>query len=314
MLNEYKRPSLLFNGHIETIYPAVFRKVKLASPIKRIRLKTPDNDFLDTDWMINGNSKLVILQHGLEGSSDRAYIMGMAKIFHEHGYDVCAWNFRSCSQEMNLQPIFYHSGATYDLEVVVDYALQSYEDISLIGFSLGGNLTLKYLGEKKRDSRIKRAVAISVPLDLASSADIIDQPQCILYQRRFLSNLKAKIRIKEAKMPGSMNLSALKRLSTLRGFDEHFTAPIHGFASAEEYYKINSARHFLDGIKIPTLILNAQNDPLLGKETLNPNLISQSQNIEYIITAFGGHVGFALFNKKGQYWSETTAFNFCEKN
>ncbi|MEQ8239911.1 MAG: alpha/beta fold hydrolase, partial [Cyclobacteriaceae bacterium] len=143
----YQRPKVLFNGHIETIYPALFRKVTLPTLPVRERITTVDDDFLDIDWYRNGKNKVVILQHGLEGSSDRPYILGMARAFLLQSFDVCAWNFRGCSGEVNKAKIFYHSGATYDLENVVNHASKEYDQIFLVGFSLGGNLTLKYLGE-----------------------------------------------------------------------------------------------------------------------------------------------------------------------
>ncbi len=312
LTDQYKRPFTLFNGHVETIYPAIFRKVKNVPKRNRQRITTPDGDFLDLDWIKNGNSKLIILQHGLEGSSDRAYVLGMAKIFSNQGYDVCAWNFRGCSGEVNKTRIFYHSGATYDLDLVISEGLKKYNDITLIGFSLGGNLTLKYLGEAKRDDRIKRAVAISVPLDLASGADNLDKPTCFLYQKRFLRNLREKILLKEKSLPGSMNLEYLKLVKSIRSFDEYFTAPIHGFNGADDYYEKNSSINYLKGISIPTLILNAYNDPLLTPITLNPELGKQSKSIHYEITNQGGHVGYTLFDSDGYHWSEKKALNFCE--
>ena len=143
----YKRPSLLFSRHLETIYPALFRNVDLN--YQRERIATPDDDFLDLDWLKQGSKKLIIISHGLEGNSSRAYMKGMAKASSEKGFDVIAWNFRGCSDEMNKQLRFYHSGATDDLECVVAHAQRNgYTEIYLIGFSLGGNLTLKYLGER----------------------------------------------------------------------------------------------------------------------------------------------------------------------
>jgi predicted alpha/beta-fold hydrolase len=312
--SHYKRPSILFNGHIETIYPALLRKVRNVPDRTRQRIATPDGDFLDLDWIKNNHNRLVILQHGLEGSSDRAYILGMAKIFSNHRYDVCAWNFRGCSGEMNKTPLFYHSGATYDLDLVVKEGLKNYDDITLVGFSLGGNLTLKYLGEEKRDPRVKRGVAISVPLDLATGADNLDTPKCVLYQKRFLRNLREKVISKESIIPGSMNIKNLGKATSIRTFDEYFTAPIHGFDGADDYYRKNSSIFFLDGISVPTLILNASNDPLLTPPTLNPQLASKFKFIDYKITDQGGHVGFTEFNKEGYYWSEKKALNFCDSH
>src|SRR5687767_2598438 len=138
--NQYIPPRFLFSAHLETIYPALIRRVSL-QPFTRERIDTPDSDFLDLDWLQQGSEKLVIISHGLEGNSQRAYIKGMAKVFFSNGYDVLAWNFRGCSEEMNRQLRFYHSGATDDLNVVVNHAIdrKHYKNIYLIGFSLGGN-------------------------------------------------------------------------------------------------------------------------------------------------------------------------------
>ena len=143
----YTPPRFLFSPHLETIFPALVRRVTL-KPYTRERITTPDNDFLDLDWLQQGSDKLIIISHGLEGNTQRAYVKGMAKAFHNRGYDVLAWNFRGCSDEMNRQLRFYHSGATDDLNTVVNHVAdkKSYKNITLLGFSLGGNLTLKFLG------------------------------------------------------------------------------------------------------------------------------------------------------------------------
>lgn len=152
----YTGPSVLFNGHLQTIFPALFRK-HLSLPFDRERITTPDGDFLDLDWLRQDSKKLVIICHGLEGDSRRPYMRGMAKHFFQNKYDVLTWNFRGCSGELNIRPFFYHSGATYDLETVVNHAAEKYAQVYLIGFSLGGNLTLKYLGEPlPKSSKIKK--------------------------------------------------------------------------------------------------------------------------------------------------------------
>jgi uncharacterized protein len=146
----YTRPFFLFNAHLETIYPTLLRTVTL-QPYQRERIHTPDHDFLDLDWLKQGSSSLVIISHGLEGNTQRAYMKGMARAAYQQGYDVLAWNYRGCSEEMNKALRFYHSGATDDLATVADYAhsQNQYQTIFLVGFSLGGNLTLKYLGEPR---------------------------------------------------------------------------------------------------------------------------------------------------------------------
>ncbi|MEP0712051.1 MAG: alpha/beta hydrolase, partial [Algoriphagus sp.] len=211
----YTRPKWLFNGHLETIYPSLFRKVSVQPPVQE-RISTHDGDFLDLDWYRQNTSKLVIISHGLEGNSTRAYMLGMVKTFLAEGYDVLTWNFRSCSEEMNKQVIFYHSGATYDLDQIVSHAYDQYEEISLVGFSLGGNLTLKYLGEKGDTiSKIRKGVAISVPLHLASSSKKISETANTLYSQRFLRSLKKKVIEKSSAHPGQIPVDALRNIKTL---------------------------------------------------------------------------------------------------
>ncbi|WP_339877339.1 alpha/beta fold hydrolase [uncultured Algoriphagus sp.] len=308
--SHYIRPKWLFNRHLETIYPSLFRKVTVPSPIHE-RIITIDGDFLDLDWYKQKQSKLVIISHGLEGNSSRSYMLGMANSFIKSGYDVLTWNFRSCSSEMNKQVIFYHSGATYDLDLVVMHAYDSYEEINLVGFSLGGNLTLKYLGEKGNNlSKIHRGVAISVPLHLGSSSKKISETENTLYSKRFLRTLKKKVIDKSASHPGQIPVETLRNIKTLADFDDFFTGPLHGFADAEEYYEVNSSLYFLDQIKVPTLILNAQNDPFLSEKCF-PSALGKKLDLVYFeFPKHGGHVGFSPANSEKPYYSEQRAVEF----
>jgi uncharacterized protein len=284
--------------------------VKL-QPYTRERIQTPDDDFLDLDWLRQGSENLVIISHGLEGSSDRAYIKGMARVFFNNRYDTLAWNYRGCSGEMNRQLRFYHSGATEDFNTVIDHAIDNkkYTNIFLVGFSLGGNMTLKFLGEKPPRKEVKKAVAISVPMDLQTSCEKISAPGNWIYSRRFLKSLKAKVIQKSKQMKG-LDASDLDKISTLSQFDDRFTAPLHGFKNANHYYQQCSALGFLDGIKTPTLIINTQNDPFLSKECFPVEKLKDHPNVRLEILLRGGHVGFTQFNKNGLYWSEQRAFEF----
>lgn len=312
MKTEYKRPFSLLNGHFETIYPALFRKVRDAPTFRREELSTPDGDFLEVDWATQGSKKILILQHGLEGSSNKSYILGMSKIFYSAGYDICAWNYRGCGAVLNKQPIFYHSGATYDLDLVISHVPSQYEDITLLGFSLGGNLTLKYMGENDVDPRVKRSIAISVPLDLSSSADNLATAKCYLYEKRFLRNLIKKVKLKDLQLPYAINMQNIQRVKSLRDFDEYFTAPIHGFKGADDYYRQNSARFYLKSITKPTLVINAQNDPMLSSICFDPKVADNNPHISFLFPKHGGHVGFAEFGKDQAYWSEKKALEFAQ--
>lgn len=306
----YLPPFFLFNPHLETIYPALLRRVSIP-PYRRERITTPDDDFLDLDWLTKGSDKAVIISHGLEGSSKRPYIKGMAKALHEHGYDVVAWNFRGCSEEMNRQRRFYHSGATDDLHTVVEHVASKdeYSSISLVGFSLGGNLTLKYLGEREAHPLLNRAVTISVPLDLRTSCAKISSPVNRLYSNRFLRSLKSKILIK-SKLRDDLDTSALPRVKTLQEFDDLYTAPLHGFENALDYYERCSSIRFVKQIQIPTLVINTINDPFLSEECFPVSDLKGHPTVTFEVLERGGHVGFAQFNKNGIYWSEERTVDF----
>lgn len=307
---DYKNPRWLFNGHMQTIAPSLLRR-PISLSLDRERVSTPDGDFLDLDWLRKGCDRLVIISHGLEGNSQRPYMLGMARYFFLKNFDVLNWNFRGCSGEINKKPIFYHSGATYDLDTVITHAAKNYAEVYLIGFSLGGNLTLKYLGEdRKRNPKIKKGVGISVPLHLQSSCSKISSSENILYSTRFLSTLKKKVIKKSLIFPDKIPVGTLRKIKTLQDFDNHFTGPIHGFKDANDYYEKNSALHFIDQIQIPTLILNAQNDPFLSEQCYP---ISQAKNLEKVWMEFpkyGGHVGFSPRKSSEIYWSEKRAFEF----
>jgi predicted alpha/beta-fold hydrolase len=306
-VSDYNPPRLLFNKHLETIYPALFRKVNIKG-FRRERISTPDGDFLDLDWLDNPQSNnLVIISHGLEGNSQRPYVKGMAKVFSDAGYNVIAWNYRGCSEEMNSTLRFYHSGATDDLDVVVKHGAQKFRSIFLVGFSLGGNINLKYLGENKNS--VAGAAVFSVPLNLHSSCEKISKPDNFIYSSRFLKSLKKKVISKSMLMKG-IDINGIERITTLKDFDDRYTAPLHGFRDAMHYYESCSSLYFLKDIRVPTLIVNAKNDPFLSEDCYPGNLNNPSINFES--PKHGGHVGFATFNQNGVYWSELRALQFIQ--
>jgi len=313
-MNAYRAPFLLFNKHIETIYPSLIRKVESLG-YERERIATPDDDFLDLDWLKQDSKKLIILSHGLEGNSQRSYIKGMANIFHHHGFDVLAWNFRGCSGEMNRKIRFYHSGATDDLDLVVNHSMaKGYTEINLIGFSLGGNLTLKYLGEKAAALHpiVKKGIAFSVPLNLHTSCVEISKPSNWVYNKRFLKSLKAKV-LSKSKTISELDPGALTSINSLLEFDNSYTAPIHGFRDAIDYYEKCSSLRFIESIIRPTLIVNALNDPFLSGDCY-PSHLHSHHYLKFEFPERGGHVGFALFNQNGLYWSELRALQFIQSN
>jgi len=302
--SKYEAPLLMSGPHLATILPSLFRRVPDLE-YQRERLELDDGDFLDLDRTFppdgaplppsaeaasNGTSRkksarktgktrgksssaeprrpLAILSHGLEGTTNNGYMRGMSRAFRDAGYDVIAWNHRSCSGESNRLLQFYHSGWTEDLDRVVQTAFaRGYDDVSLIGFSLGGNQTLKYVGERSArvDPRIRCAVAFSTPIDLAACSRRLAQPGVNrLYMARFMKELRAKIQKKAEQFPGAIDPEPVRLMRTFREFDDAYTGPIHGFRNAEDYWQKSSARQFLPAIRVPTLLVNAKNDPFLA--------------------------------------------------
>jgi len=310
LASTYSNPKILFNNHIETIYPALFRVVNNVNS-NRERINTNDGDFLDLDWSLAGSKKLIIISHGLEGNSQKAYILGMIKAVNHLGKDALAWNYRGCSGEMNLTDRFYHSGATDDLDLVINHALnKGYEQIQLIGFSLGGNLTLKYLGEGHKN-KIESAVVFSVPMDLEKSSFKLMKWFNYLYSRRFLESLKKKFKQKMPLLPSPITHNEIDRLKSVFQFDELITAPLHGFKNAQHYYKECSSLFFLPEISTPTLIVNARNDPFLSESCFPYNMLKNHNFVHFETPLKGGHVGFTDFTNPF-YWSEQRVIEFLQ--
>lgn len=310
----YKKPFLFSGEHLETIIPSLFRKVSL-TPTNKERISTPDNDFLDLDWHQIGAKTIAILSHGLEGSSKSQYITGMARYMNANTIDALAWNYRGCSGDMNLTTNFYHSGATYDLQTIITHAIaKGYKKIVLIGFSLGGNLTLKYLGEaQEKYPEIIASVVFSTPLDLSAGSDEISKPKNKMYADRFLRKLKRKLIAKNELLGDQFPLNGVSSIKDLRTFDNIYTGPLHGFKNADDYYAKSSSLFFLDKIDTPTLIINALNDPFLPNECYPTDKLKDHKFVWFETPAHGGHVGFMPAAKDGSYWSERRALDFINQ-
>ncbi len=312
-LNTHKPPLWLPGGHLQTVYPALFREVG-GVDYKRERLGTSDGDFLLLDWhtapATEGNRPLLILSHGFEGDSHRPYIKGMVKALGRVGVDCLAWNYRSCGGELNHTPRFYHSGATDDLDAVVRHAVKAgYQTIFLGGFSLGGNLTLKYLGEERaRPAEIARALCFSVPMDLEACSRHLDSPMNHVYQKRFLNSLRVKVKEKGNRHPGAIDVSLLPAIRSVYAFDDVFTGPLHGFRGASDYYTQCSAKHYISSIRVRTLIVNAANDPMVPAGSLPLAEAGHLRDVDLWLTSRGGHCGF--LDRHGRYWSEEIAVQF----
>jgi predicted alpha/beta-fold hydrolase len=307
----YRSPWGLANGHLQTILPVLFRRV-IPITRERERIATPDGDFLDLDWDRDQPSEsLVIITHGLEGNSANASVQGMARAFHRAGWNTLAWNLRGCSGEANRLLRTYHSGAWEDLECVIKHAAKKYQNIVLVGFSIGGNLTLKYLGDHGSSIHpaIRGAVAFSVPCDLASSARVLESCINSIYMNHFMRDLRRKIREKAETFPEGVSTEGLHRIRTFRQFDGTYTAPLNGFLSAEDYWAKASSKPFLAGISIPTLLVSALNDPFLGPECFPREEAIANPHLHLELPQSGGHLGFITLGQ--EYWSETRAVEFC---
>lgn len=307
----YRSPFWLSNGHIETIYPALFRKVDLAQKAEQITINTTDDDSFDLDFYDQRSDRTVIISHGLEGNSQRPYMLGMVKKFLNDNWNVIAWNYRGCNGEVNNSVKSYHSGFTDDLKEVLQFASRrETKTIVLVGFSLGGNITLRLLAEGNHYAKMVNAAAVfSVPLELHDGCRQISTPQNIIYSERFLKSMKNKVREK-AKVFNEIDTRPLKKIKNLKMFDDHYTAPLHGFKDALDYYKSCSALYVLDQISTPTLIVNAKNDPFLPETCYPYKSVEKHSNVYLETPKAGGHVGFASLNGDGSYWSENRALDF----
>lgn len=285
----------------------------------RERLVLSDGDFVDIDWIKQKSEKLIVLSHGLESCSQTQYILGMADIFRKNGYDVLAWNCRGCSGEINQAKHYYHSGLSQDLRSVVNHALETmdYKEIYFVGFSMGGNITLKYLGEEgaRINSKIKRACVFSTPIDLSDASNSLGEGASIIYTKNFLKTLRPKVIAKKEQFPNSnLDVDKLNKVKNLRDFDEYFTAPMFGYENAEDYYSKASSLNYIKDISIDTLIVNAKNDPFLSGNCYPLEEVSLNSKVLLEIPSEGGHCGFFHFSSDNIMWSEKRAFKFLTQS
>lgn len=308
MSSSFKPAWWLPGPHLQTLWPTLCRRPIKNLPIKRERFELPDGDFLDLDWV--GKEKqgpIVLLLHGLEGSIQSPYAQGMLKTIYQREWRGLFMHFRGCSGEHNRLPRSYHSGETNDLAIVVE-ALKQREPntiLSAVGYSLGGNVLLKWLGETGKQNPLRAAVAISVPFVLKKSAERIQQGFSRLYQRYFLKCLSTRLSGKFQIQSPPISLPELSKLKTIWDFDDRVTAPLHGFEGVEDYYARSSSRQYLNAINVPTLLLQAKDDPFMTPDVI-PEKHELSEHVNLEVTETGGHVGFisGVFPWRAQYWLE----------
>lgn len=310
----YRAPYLFRQTDFATIYSAKFRKVHHEHH-KRERFELSDGDFLDLDWSFSEQPSevCILLLHGLEGDSNRAYIRGTAKLFIQNKIDVCAMNFRSCSGEMNRVYGCYHSGQTNDLAEVLKFIEQkNYKSIILKGVSLGGNVVLKFLGENSNFSpSLKAGIAVSVPCDLAGSSKKIISKRNWLYGKNFHRQLIKKSKTKQKFFPEKISSEMIHSIKNLWDFDEMYTAKAHGFQNAMDYYQQSSSLQVLNKIEVPTLILNAKNDSFLSEASYPYKMAENNPNLYLETPKYGGHVGF--WQPSNIYYNEQRALEFAQR-
>lgn len=313
-LRPFKAAWWIRNPHLQTLVPA-FRRVR-APARYRGTMATPDGDFLDLDWTSGRYPDLVILLHGLTGSSGSGYILGLQRALIETGFRTVALNFRGCSGRPNNRANAYHSGETGDLDHVYREIrrMEPKARIAVVGFSLGGNVLLKWLGENGKALDLFAAVAVSVPFELAKCADRMDQGFSRLYRNLLLHDLDRYMRTKflHLKAKGldqeARKIEAMGDLSRVRSFweyDDRVIAPLYGFKNVHDYYERCSSRRFLSGVGVPTLVLQSLDDPFMTPDIV-PDRSELADPVQLEVSPQGGHVGFVSGSIPGilNYWLE----------
>ena len=301
--DEFRAAPGLWSGHAQSLF-GVLRRPAVTLPLRRERRSTPDGDFVDLD-VLDGKpgAPTVILLHGLEGSSASGYIQLLLRELAALGWAGLAVNARSCSGEPNLQAASYSSGDYRDLAWL---SASLTGRVFAVGFSLGASVLLNFLAKDERASRLEAAVAVSAPYDLARGARFLDAPSLIsrAYLQRFLPAMKAKALAKAPTHPGRFDVKAITRAQGIRDFDHLVTAPLFGFASAEDYYARCSAGPLLRRIATPTLLLSSKDDALAPPAI--PHDAAKNPALDVLVTRRGGHVGFVTGSVlRPEFWAET---------
>lgn len=305
------------NPHAQTLAARVLRPDR--GPVfRRERLETPDGDFLDVDWGPDPgpHAPVVLVLHGLEGSSRRGYVRSVARELLAREVRPVALNFRGCGGEPNRTLRFYHSGETGDPAFVLEEVRRRHPGrrVGALGFSLGGNVLLKLLGERADGGPglVSAAAVMSVPYDLAAGCAHLERTVAgRFYAGFFLRSLKAKVVAKAAALAGAVDLEAVARARTIREFDDLVTAPLHGFADAADYYERSSSARFLAGIRVPTLLMHARDDPFLPAEAIPLEEVARNANLMLSLQEAGGHVGFLAGPPwKPRFWADEEVARF----
>jgi predicted alpha/beta-fold hydrolase len=301
----------LQGSHLQTMWPSLFRPKKPINP-RTERLELPDGDFLDLSWVGGHNGPLVLILHGLNGGIDSHYVNGIMHAIASSGGRSVLMHFRGCSGVPNRLPRSYHSGETGDLNTVIRELVirEPNTPIHIVGYSLGGNVLLKALGEGL-PSNINSAVAVSIPFELAKTADNLCHGFSQIYQRHLVKGLVQNHIKKFTKIPSPIDFGPVETYTTFWEFDDAITAPLHGFKSAADYYAQSSSRQYLSKIQIPTLIIHSRDDPFTTACSI-PQPHELSANVQLELTNAGGHVGFVADGYPCQYWLEGRILSFLK--
>lgn len=307
--SEFRSPWWMPGGHMQTLLPVIMRPLAPSTDIRFIHLPDGDQlaaDFYTADVPADQPRKLLIATHGLEGSSRQPYVLGICHAARRAGFDVLAWNLRGCGDIDNRLPTLYYSGCSEDLDAMVSWAeQQGYRQIYLAGYSLGGNVVLKWSGEQGSNAQIRGIQCVataSVPVDLAGCVETLDHWSKMIYRRRFVGDMKKRLQRKAKKFPDLIDLSVLEKIHTLRDYDHYVSAPLNGFSSADELYTRCSAKYFLHRIAVPTLLVNAQNDPFLNAACYPMDEARDHPTLTLELTKTGGHVGY--LSSSGDWWMD----------
>lgn len=290
--SEFRPTGFWRNRHVQTVIPNVLFPVSKVE-LRRERVELPDGDFIDVDWTTGSSGPIVIVLHGLEGSIRSRYACNIMRKIHEMGFRGALPYFRGCSGVPNRLPIGYHSGFTQDLEYFSGLLKQREPGtpMAAVGYSLGGNVLLKWLGESPNASRLTTGVAVSVPFDLAVCSEAIGKGLSKVYMWELMGRMRRSAMRKFSKVKAPITLPDIGKLRTFREFDDAMTAPLHGYKDAQDYYARASSKPFLKHIKVPTLVVHSEDDPFMTPAVL-PTEAELSPAVTFELTRNGGHVGF----------------------
>jgi predicted alpha/beta-fold hydrolase len=302
----FRAPWWLPSAHLQTLWAPLLRRGPHLS-LRRERIELPDGDFLDLDWTRGESGPIVLIVHGLEGSSASPYARGLLAAVERNAWRGVVMHFRGCSGEPNRLDRTYHSGDTGDVAHVAALLREraAGAPVAAVGYSMGGNVLLKWLGEQGEPTPLAAAVAVCVPFTLAVAAQRLDRGFSRFYQWRLIGDLRRKLRRKYSRRPSPVDLHRVSRCRNFWEFDDQVTAPLHGFRDVHDYYARSSSRQYLHGIETPTLIIHAGDDPFMTPALIpQPHELSPSTELE--LSPQGGHVGFIQgpWPWRSRYWLE----------